>query len=120
MSYFRIQKINALLKNELNNIFLREFDFPPDLLVTITRVDTSSNLIQAKVYISVLPENKTDEVFKTLNGRIYEIQQNINKRLKMRPVPKIIFGREEKTHEAGKIEEILEKIQGDKNIENNF
>lgn len=119
MSSFRVQKINVLLKSELNNILLREFDFSPDVLVTITRAETFSNLIQAKVYISVMPENKIGDVLKILNKRIYEIQQKINKRLKMRPVPKIIFKGEEKTQEASRVEEILEKIKEKQNLENN-
>ncbi len=111
MSFRRIQRVNVLIKRELNQIFLRDFEFPDGVLVTITRAEASSNLIQTKVYISVLPEAQTEKIFRILNGDIYAIQQKINKRLRMRPVPKIKFVEEEKTKEAGKIEELLEKIR---------
>ncbi len=106
----RVRRVNQLIKKELSRIILREIDFPMDVLVTITRVETSSNLIQAKVYISVMPENKTSQVTGVLNKHIYDIQQALNKRLKMRPIPKIIFAEERTTREAAKVEEILEKI----------
>jgi len=99
-----------LIKKELAQIILREINFPKDLLVTVTRVETSANLIQAKIYISVLPINKNSQVLEILNHQIYDLQQKLNKRLKMRPIPRIIFVQEKKTQEAGRIEELLEKI----------
>jgi len=110
MSLKRTQRVNALIKREINQILLREFEFGDNNLVTITRVETSPNLIQTNIYISVMPENETEKVFSILNKNIFAIQQKINKRLRMRPVPRIIFSKEEKTKEAGRIEEILEEI----------
>jgi len=48
---------------------------------------------------------------KTLNQEIYELQQKINRRLKMRPVPRIRFSKERETAEAGRVEELLEKLK---------
>lgn len=103
-------RVNQLIKKELAQIILREINFPKDLLMTVTRVETSANLIQAKVYVSVMPENKSTQVLEILNKYIYDIQQKLNKRLKMRPIPRIIFVQEKKTQEAARIEELLEKI----------
>ena len=106
----RIEKVDELIKRELNQILLREVDFPEGAMVTITRADTSGNLMQSKVYISVFPDSKSERVFEILNKLVYFIQQKMNKKLKMRPVPKIIFCEEEKTEEAAKVEEILERL----------
>ena len=114
----RAQRLNSLIKREVNQIFLRDFDFSDEALVTITKVETSANLIQAKVYISVLPDQKKVTVFRTINKDIFAIQKKINKRLRIRPVPKIIFVAEQGTKEAGRIEEILEKIKRDTNNTN--
>lgn len=89
---------------------LREADFPDGLLVTVTRVETSSNLIQAKVYISVMPHESVREILEILRKSVYSLQQKLNERLRMRPIPKIIFIEETATREAGRIEELLEKI----------
>jgi len=118
MSSFRVEKINALLKKELNKIFLKEFDFSPEVFITITRVETSSNLIESKVYISVIPKKAKKEVFDFLNKEIYHIQQKINKALRMRPVPKIIFKEEKETEKAGEVERILKEIK-DENLKKN-
>ena len=107
----RIPQVNALIKKELSKILLRDVDFSSSVLVTVTRVEILPNLSEAKIYISVIPENKTEEVFKTLNKEIYNLQQQLNKRLKMRPVPKIGLEKEEKAKEAARIEEVLEQLK---------
>lgn len=110
----RIQRVNQLIKKELSQLLLREVDFPEGVLVTITRVETSANLFQAKVYISAMPEEKLSKVLQILDKLIYFLQQRLNKRLKMRPIPRIIFMEEKATKEAGRLEEILEEIHKSK------
>jgi len=103
-------RVNQLIKKELSQIILREASFAKGVLVTVTRVDTSPNLIQSKIYISVMPEDQNSQVLKVLDENIYGIQQLLNKRLNMRPIPKIKFVQEKKTIEAARIEELLENI----------
>ena len=110
----RIPKVQELLKEELGAILLREFDVPEDTLVTLTRVDVAPNLQQAKIYISVMPEEKAKEVLRLLKKEVYEMQQLLNKRLNMRPVPRIEWVLETKTAEAQEIEELLDKIKEEK------
>lgn len=107
----RIEKVNALIKNELGKILLRDVDFPQGVLVTITHVDNSPNLSEAKIYVSVMPDEKIDKVFEILNRRIYDIQQVLNRRLNMRPIPRIEFKKEEKTKKAAQVEELLEELK---------
>lgn len=84
---------------------------PDQAVVTLTRVVASGNLQQAKVYISVVPDEKAQEVLKTLGRNIFSIQQILNKKLKMRPVPKILWLPEKATVEAQRIEELLAQIK---------
>jgi ribosome-binding factor A len=113
----RIQRVNQLIKKEISQILLREVDWeeggwcPSGILITVTRVESSADLNQAKVYISCLPEKKAPRVFQILNRKVYELQQKLNQRLRMRPIPKIKFVEEKETREAGRIEEILEKLK---------
>ena len=110
----RIQQVNALIKRELSQILLREIEFSPNVLVTITRVETSSNLIESNIWVSTLPEEKLKRSLEILNKNIYILQQKLNQRLKMRPIPRIKFLEERKTSEAGKVEKILEELKKEK------
>ena len=109
----RIQQVNQLIKKEISQIFLREVVFPEKTLATVTRVETADNLKQSKIYISVMPENKTESIFQILNSQIYRLQQELNHKLNMRPVPRIYFVGEKETATAGRVEEILEKLKKD-------
>ncbi len=106
----RVLRLNELIKEQLGKIILREIEFPIGVIVTITRVETSSNLISAKVYIGVFPEKFAFGCLKTLNLQIYFIQQDFNQKLKMRPVPKIVFKQEKETISAGRVDELLGKL----------
>ena len=108
----RIDKVNQNIKKQLSEIIQKQQDFPK-AIITVTRVDTSSNLIHSKVFISVIPDSYQTEVVKYLNKNIYDIQQKINKGLRMRPVPKIKFFAEQETIRAARIEEILKNIDQD-------
>jgi ribosome-binding factor A len=110
----RVPGVNQLIKRELSGIILKEIEFPQDTLVTLTRVETSSNLIESKIYVSVIPESRQDAVMKLLRGQVYFLQQLLNDRLRMRPIPKIIFVKEEETVRAGKVEELLEELKREK------
>ena len=110
----RIPRVNALIRKEVNQIILRDFDFS-GVLVTITQVAVSGNLFEAKIFVSVMPEEKTSRIMVILKKNIYDIQQNLNKRLRMRPVPRIEFVEEKQTKSAGRVEQLLEEIKKNEN-----
>lgn len=110
----RIKRINNLIRNELGRIILKEIEFPKGVLVTLTRVETTKDLSESKVFISSIPEEKINEVLKILESVIFILQKRLNSLLKMRKVPKIYFVKEEKLVEAGKIEKILADLKKEK------
>ncbi len=108
---YRKEKLDMMLQKELSRMLFKELDLPSNIVVTVTRVEVSLNGFSAKVYISVLPTEKQGDILKMLGRKVYFIQQGINKKLKIRPVPRIQFVKETKTEEAARIEEILKQIK---------
>ena len=109
----RIFKVNSLLKEEISKIIQREVEFPPGTIITISSVNTSANLIEAKVHVSVFPEDKSEKILRILRKRIFAIQQQLNRKLKMRPTPKIIFLQDTVSSSASRVEEILEQLKNE-------
>jgi ribosome-binding factor A len=109
----RIARVNEVIKEELGRILLEKEDFGSGVFVTILEADSSLDLQHAKVSVSVLPSKKGQRVLDILNRNIFDIQQELNKKLEMRPVPKIRFVLSEAEKEAEKIERILEQ-EGEK------
>ena len=106
----RLSRLNELIKREIARIIDREIDFAAGTLVTVTRVETSGNLIEAKVYVSVLPEANIEGALKILKANIFELQQILNKEMRIRPVPKISFHFDRGLVEAHEVYKLLGEI----------
>ncbi len=114
----RINKVNELIKQTVSTLLLKEEYFEKDILVTVTQVKTAPDLSKTSVFISVIPEEKSDLVIKVLNRNIYNLQQKFNKKMFMKRVPKIIFRQETKTKEADRIEKLLDELKKQKKTDN--
>ncbi len=113
-SMSRLDKINSVLKKHAAEIIHRQVEFPLGVFITISDVDTSSNLGNANIWISVVPKSSEKEVLDVLKSEIYYIQKELNKRLTMRHVPKIRFVIDHREERAASIEKIIEQEhQGD-------
>jgi len=106
----RIEKVNELLKHEISQLLLKEVDFN-SILVTITNVDTSKDLRQAKIKLSVIPLEKSEDVLKIIKRNIFQLQHGLNKKLHMKPLPRIRFEIDQTEVKAQRIEEILHKMK---------
>lgn len=111
----RGEKLNMLMRDELGKIIDRTLEFPESTLVTITRVHTSSDLRYATVFISVFNTDNT-KVLQILDKNVYHIQQQLNKALRMRPVPKIRFTIDEEEIRRETVERSLAQIKREKNL----
>ena len=103
----RILKINKLIKQELGKIILTDVDFPKDAIITITKVKTSADLRYADVFISVLPDKKAVKIKEMIEENIYFIQGKLNKKLFMKPLPRIRFMIDKSGEDVEKINEII-------------
>lgn len=103
----RIDKINELIKHHINDILLKDLSFKDGVFVTIAKVDTTPDLRYTRVFISIFPEKEIDYVAKTLGHEIFRIQGQLNKKLHMKPLPKIEFKVDMTESRADEIEKIL-------------
>lgn len=103
----RITKINNLIKQHVAEILARELSLKPGIFLTVSKVDTSKDLRYTKAFISVFPYKESTYAMKTLSKEIYSIQGKLNKKLKIKPLPKLSFELDSTEEEADKIEKIL-------------
>ncbi|MBU3901507.1 ribosome-binding factor A [Patescibacteria group bacterium] len=105
----KLAKINELIKQEFSQILLREEEFGQGVLTTILSVATTADQKETNVIFSVWPDNKADEVLKKLNAHIWHLQQFLNKRLPIHPVPKIRFTLNTDEAAGQRVEELIQK-----------
>ena len=108
----RIDQINELLRKEIaqfvgNNIKLE------DGMITILSVDCSAELKNAKVYVSVLPDNRYGSVLKELKKITSSLDGFLKKNVKLRKVPRIHWVIDPTEKEASVIEQLLNEIENE-------
>lgn len=106
----RINKVNDLVRAHLNDIILKELSLKPGVFLTISKIDTSADLRYTRVFVSIFPEKEIDYTQKTLEKEIYRIQGALNKKLSMRPLPRIEFKVDLTESKAEEIEKLLREI----------
>ena len=105
----RIEKIEILIREVIAGILARELQFAEGTLVTVTRIEASQDLYYARVFISVLGSgaNAEAEALAELKRSTGLVQRGLNRRLRMRPVPKIRFAIDQSEKRRERIEKLL-------------
>ncbi|MDI3496264.1 MAG: Ribosome-binding factor [Patescibacteria group bacterium] len=104
----KLEKINSILQQELANA-LNKQTLIEGVLVTISYVECSPDLKQAKVGVSVLPDNLAGTVLKKLKATTHILVANVKGRLKLRRLPRFIWEFDNSEREARKIEQLIKK-----------
>ena len=107
----RILQINELIRQQVDILLLTEIDFPKGCLVTIVKVDTSKDLRHSNIYISVLPVKYTSKVLDMIDKNLGHLQFLLNKKLRLRPLPRISFKIDRTEKDAKDIETLLDSIK---------
>ncbi|AGK53094.1 MAG: rbfA [Bacillus sp. (in: firmicutes)] len=110
----RANRVGEQMKKELGEIISRKIKDPRIGFVTVTDVEVSGDLQQAKVFISVLGDEKQRE--NTLKGLAKAkgfIRTEIGQRIRLRKTPEIIFEFDESIDYGNRIETLLHEIHED-------
>lgn len=106
----RINKVNDLIRDEVGLLIEKEVVLPPAVIASITQVETSPDLHYAKIWVSIFPVDQAESVLEILNKQAPVLQKFLNKKLKMRYVPRIRFIYDESGPHAERIEALLKQI----------
>ena len=108
---YRKEKINDLIRDEVGKILHQNLVLDVDALVTVTRAIVSDDLNHVRIYISVFPSKFVEEALEQINKAIYFLQQILNKKLKIHPVPKMFFVIDQTEERAAEVEKVIEKVK---------
>lgn len=111
MSEVRANRVGEQMKKELGEIITRKLKDPRVGFVTVTDVEVTADLQQAKIFISVLGDEK--QKHDTLVGLAKAkgfIRSEIGQRIRLRKTPELIFEFDEALEYGNKIESILRDL----------
>ncbi len=106
----RIIKLNKLIQNHLGEIFQRELSLKSGVFLTISKVDTTPDVRYTRVSLSVFPFKDSNYALKTIGKEKYAIQGALNKKLGIKPLPRLVFQIDSTEEKADEIEKILLQI----------
>jgi ribosome-binding factor A len=112
----RQKKIGTLLQNDLVDILQGEVrkNGMTNLIISVSKVNVTSDLSIAKVFLSVFPSEKSGEILAAVKSNAPIIKHDLAQRVKnqLRKVPNLIFYIDDS---LDYIENIDKALKGDEN-----
>lgn len=115
MANIKIERLNHTFQEEISIILMTEIKDEDIKFVTITGVDTTSDLSFAKVYYTVLDEEKKESTAEALNGAASFIRTKLAERVDIRHTPELKFIYDTSIAYGEHIEKIIDELNKEKN-----
>jgi ribosome-binding factor A len=109
----RMRRVNEALREVLSE-GMGELKDPRIGFVTVTGVDTSSDLRHAKVYVSVLgTERKRDATLKGLESSRGILQGRVNRELRLKRTPQLVFEYDPTVERGVRLSKLIDELAPD-------
>ena len=111
----KINRIESILVKEISYILANEVKDKNIDFVTVTAVEVTTDLCYAKVYVTVLDDEKREITMKALKDASGFIRSKLFDRVDMRNVPELTFIYDESIAYGKKIENLITEIKNKEN-----
>ncbi|OHE57238.1 MAG: ribosome-binding factor A [Thermodesulfovibrio sp. RBG_19FT_COMBO_42_12] len=112
LPYKRSQRVGDLLREEIADIVIYKLKDPRIGFITITGVDVTDDIKNAKVYVSILKDEDKETTLEILNTAKSFIRSELSKRLRMKFIPSIEFRLDISIDYGSRIDKLLSEIKG--------
>ena len=109
-SYKRSARVSDQMKEEIADILMRKVRDPRVGFVTVTDVVVSDDLRNAKVFVSVLGDEREDTL-KALEHATAFIRSELGRRMRMKFMPELLFRHDDAAARGAHIMELLHQIE---------
>ncbi|HVN72872.1 MAG TPA: 30S ribosome-binding factor RbfA [Desulfomonilia bacterium] len=106
----RQARVGDLLMQTLAEVILRKVKDPRVEGITITGVDVSVDLKNARIFFCMMNSSKKDEAMEGLKSAAGFLRHELKKELSLKAVPSLYFSYDESFDYGSKIDGILESI----------
>ncbi|MGN0036999.1 MAG: 30S ribosome-binding factor RbfA [Bacteroidaceae bacterium] len=109
METTRQNKIARLIQKELSEIFLLQTKAMNGVLVSVSVVRISPDMSIARVYLSVFPSTRSEEIVQNINGNMKSIRYELGTRVRhqLRIIPELKFFVDDSLDYIDKIDQLL-------------
>ena len=112
MSSHRASRLAEEIKRELAQILREEMKDPGIGFASITRVEVSSDLRYAKIFVSVLgPEPEPQKTIGALQRATGFIRSEISRRIRLRYMPELTFKLDQSIEQGVRIAKLIDQVR---------
>ncbi|MBI4377933.1 MAG: 30S ribosome-binding factor RbfA [Nitrospinae bacterium] len=112
MQFKRSERVSELMREEISSILMRELKDPRIGFITLTRIELSQDLRNAKIFVSIMGgEDEKKNTMKGLESASGFIKWELRKRLRLKIIPEIIFKIDTSIEHSDKISRILGELK---------
>lgn len=114
MGQLRIEKVQEFIKQEISQIILTDLKDPRVGFVTVTRVEVTGDLRNAKIFVSLMGnDSEKTQTFKALQNALGFMRTEIGKRLHLKMTPELALMLDESLDHSVHIQRLLDEIKRD-------
>ena len=108
----RIERVNGLLREEISNLIASQVNDPRlKGIITITQVQTASDLRNARVYVSVMGnESIREEALAGIQSSASYLRRELRERVALRYVPFLRFMLDDAMLDADRLMQIIDNL----------
>jgi ribosome-binding factor A len=108
----RTERVNDLIRDELSDLLLREVRDPRlDGLISITRVEVTPDLYNARIFVSVMAETADQkQAMHALNAAASFFHRERKQRLQIRRVPFLVFQLDTSIQDGAQVLALMDEV----------
>lgn len=107
----KVERMEQIIQKEVAIILRNEIKDPRIAWVIITDVECTNDLSYAKIYVSFIKNDYTNEaIFESLEKAKGFIRSKLSGHLKTRKVPQLIFEYDDSLDKGNRIDELLKNV----------
>jgi len=107
--FSRLDRIADVMQKEIAQLIQRELRDPRISMMTISHIKVSKDLSHAKVYVSVMHEEKAEETIATLNRAAGFLRGALAKRIQLRIMPALNFVYDDTNIRANRLSRLIDE-----------
>ena len=108
----RTERVNDLIREELSDLLLRDVRDPRlGGLISITRVEVTPDLSDARIYVSVMsPPAEQAAALRALNAAASFFHRELKQRIQIRRVPFLVFRLDTSIEEGAHVLALIDEV----------
>lgn len=107
----RTKRLGNLIQAELAALLLRKVKDPRVAMISVTAVDVSPDLSQAKVYFSLLDQGRREQAEEGLKAAAGYLRRELAARLHLKTMPRLIPVYDASLAQGAHLEQLLRQVR---------